>query len=48
MKQINIVFDDKDYEKIIQEKRKTGLNWRKFILMLLELLKRGKGFKKEK
>ena len=45
MKQINVVFDDKDYEKIIQEKRKTGLNWRDFIL---ELLKRGKGFKKEK
>jgi len=45
MKQINVVFDDKDYEKIIQEKRKTGLNWRDFIL---SFLKQKKSFKKKK
>ena len=34
MKNINIMFDEEDYEKLIQ--KKDGLSWREFILTLIE------------
>jgi len=35
MKQINVYFDDEEYEKLIQKKKK--LSWHDFILLLLNL-----------
>jgi predicted CopG family antitoxin len=34
MKQINVYFEDEEYEKLI--KKKNGLTWRDFILELLK------------
>ena len=38
MKQLNVVFEDGDYEKLVKAKEKSGLGWREF---LLDLIKRG-------
>ncbi len=35
MKQINVYFDDQEYEKLVKKKGK--LTWRDFILILIEL-----------
>lgn len=35
MKQINVYFDDKEYEKLLKEKEK--LTWHDFILKLIEV-----------
>lgn len=35
MKQINVYFDDQEYEKLVKEKGKK--TWHDFILILIEL-----------
>lgn len=37
MKQINVYFDDKEYEKLV--KKKDGLTWHDFILKLIKIEK---------
>ena len=34
VKQLNISFDDEDYEEIEKLKEDSGLNWRDFIILL--------------
>lgn len=48
MKQINVVFDDKDYDKILKEKKKTNLSWHDFILNLVALHKKENNGKRKK
>ena len=35
MKQLNITFEDSDFENIEKLKEQSGLSWRKFILLLI-------------
>jgi len=36
MKQLNLTFDDKDFEKLVEAKEKTCLTWREFLINLVE------------
>lgn len=43
MKQINVFFDDKDYEGIYTAKKKSKKSWRSFILDLVSHWNKNKG-----
>ena len=34
MKQLNIFFDDEDYQKILEVKNKMEMSWREFIIKI--------------
>ena len=34
MKQLNVTFDDEDFERLEAEKNESRLSWREFIIML--------------
>jgi hypothetical protein len=35
MKNLNITFEDKDFERISKEKEKSGLSWETFIMQII-------------
>lgn len=36
MKEINVIFEDKQFKKLSKIKKRDGLTWRKFILKLIK------------